>query len=363
MKVYEVVFDESQDKGVYAMSCVENPAMEDMWLTLSDHPKEVKLEEINQEKGIFLGAALIPNKKIYRNIDGEEFYITFSEDTIERTAHSFIKNGYVNNSSENHETKLEGMSVVESWIVEDPEKDKSAHYGKKYEKGTWVSMMKAENEEVRQKAKDGLLNGFSIDGLFSLKEIELNKSINKNELNMAETKKTILQELREAIGLSKTDIKMGQLKLKDGKTKIEFEGDKPELGMPVFLVLEDKEREAIPEGAHELESGEILNIDKNGLVAEAASLEEVVEEPKEEEMVAELMEVIKALDAKFSAQVEEIKKGFETKLQAEKAKNETLEAKLEKEPAAEKIVKTELSTEVPNTKEGRLWSAILKSKN
>jgi hypothetical protein len=364
MKIYEVVFDEEQDKGVYALSCVENPAMEDVWLTLADHPKEVKLSEIDAEKGIFLGAALIPNKKIYRNIDGEEFYIQFSEDTIERTAHAFIKNGFSNNSTENHETKLEGMSVVESWIVQDPIKDKSAAYGKTYEKGTWVSMMKADNEEVRQKAKDGLLNGFSIDGLFSLKELELKKSINKNELNMSEVKKTILQELREAIGLTKAEVKMGTLKLKDGKTKIEFDGDKPEIEMPVFLVLEDGEKTALPEGEHELEDGSKLFVDANGLVqAEPVAVEEpVVEEPKEE-MVAELMEIIKGLDAKFSTQVEEIKKGFEAKLEVAQAKNIELEAQLEKEPAADKIVKTELQRAEPKTAKERLLNVALTALN
>lgn len=357
MKIYEVVFDENQDKGVYALSCVENPAMEDIWITLAEHPKELQLSEVDAEKGIFLGAALIPNKKIYRNIDGEEFYITFSEDTIERTAHSFIKNGYVNNSSENHETKLEGMSVVESWIVQDPEKDKSAAYGKRYEKGTWVSMMKADNEEVKQKAKEGKLNGFSIDGLFSLKEIELKKSVNKNEFNMAEAKKTILQEIREAIGLSKTEIKMGQLKLKDGKTKIEFEGDKPELDMPVFLVLEDGEKTPIPKGEHELENGEILHIDENGLVMEAPKTEDV-KEPELEEALMEMAKEFGEFKASFSKQIEDLKKDFSLKLDAEKEKNKELEAKLEKEPAAPKIVKTELKIEEPKTAKERIFNTL-----
>jgi hypothetical protein len=224
--------------------------------------------------------------------------------------------------------------------------------------------MKADNEEVRQKAKDGLLNGFSIDGLFSLKELELKKSINKNELNMSEVKKTILQELREAIGLTKAEVKMGTLKLKDGKTKIEFDGDKPEIEMPVFLVLEDGEKTALPEGEHELEDGSKLFVDANGLVqAEPVAVEEpVVEEPKEE-MVAELMEIIKGLDAKFSAQVEEIKKGFEAKLELAETKNIELEAQLEKEPAADKIVKTELQRSEPKTKKERLLNIALTALN
>lgn len=365
MKVYDVIFDELNDKGVYALSCVENPAMEDMWLTLSDHPKNIQFSAVDEEKGILLGAALIPNKKIYRNIDGEEFYIRFSEDTIEKAAHAFIKNGYVNNSSENHELKLEGVSVVESWIVENPEKDKSAAYGKTYEKGTWVAMMKADNKEVLEKAKNGQLNGFSIDGLFSLKEIELKKSNNKNEFNMSDAKK-FFGELFKDLGLGKSEIKMGQLKLKDGKTKIEFEGDVPEVNKPVFLVLEDGEKERVPQGEHELENGGKLYVDQNGLVAEAPIEEEVKEEymTKEDskELVAEMAELLKGIETKFSSQLEEIKKGFTVELEAEKEKNKELEAKLEKEPAAQKIVKTELSIE-PKTIQDRLLLAIQKAKN
>lgn len=361
MKVYEVVFNEEQDKGVYALSCVDNPAMEDMWLTLADHPKTIQFSAVDEEKRLLLGAALIPNKKIYRNIEGEEFYITFSEQTIEQTAHAFVKNGYVNNSSENHDIKLEGVSVVQSWIVEDPTKDKSNVYGKTYEKGTWVAMMKVEDDATWEKAKNGTLNGFSIDGLFSLKEVTL-----KKDINMSEVKKTILQELREAIGISKTEVKMGHVKLSDKKTKIEFEGDKPEIGMPVFLVLEDGSKERVPKGQHELENGEILHVDDNGLVAEAhkeEAKEEVASEVKEEEMVAELSKLIKDLDAKFSKQFEEVKKGFETQLKSEQDKNKELEAKLEKEPAAEKLTKTELSKETPKTREERIFFAIQNAKN
>lgn len=360
MKVYDVIFDKDKDTGVYALSCVENPAMEDVWLTLADHPKDIQFSAINEEKRLLLGAALIPNKKIYRNIDGEEFYIRFSEQTIEKAAHEFIKNGYSNNSTENHDVKLEGMSVVQSWIVENPEKDKSANYGKTYEKGTWVTMMKVENDETWEKAKNGQLNGFSIDGLFSLKEVKLNKS------EMSD-KKSIVDAIKEGFAslLKKEEIKMGQLKLKDGKTKIGFEGDKPEMEMPVFLILEDGDKARMPEGEHELESGEILFIDKNGLVMEAPKSEEkeeVKEEVKEEEMVAELTKMFAEFKAEFSNQVKAIEDKFSLKLKEQEDLNKQLEAKLEKEPADEKIVKLE-STKEPKTPQDRLWMAIQNAKN
>lgn len=196
MKVYEAVFKEGETEGVYALSVVENPAMEDMWITLSEQPQKIELELADEKKRLLLGAALIPNKKIYRNIDGNEFYITFSEETIEKLAHNFFKEQNNNNSSLEHEVKLEGMSVVEGWIVEDTLKDKSANYGKQYPKGTFVTMMKVDNDEMWQKALNGEIKGFSIDALLGLQEINLNTNTNMNKEDLKSFGETLLSDIK-----------------------------------------------------------------------------------------------------------------------------------------------------------------------
>lgn len=195
MKVYEAVFEEGVTEGVYALSVVENPAMQDFWITLSEHPHKVEFAQVDEEKRLLLGAALIPNKKVYRNINGNEFYITFSEETIEKLAHSFFKKQHNNNSSLEHEIKLNGMSVVEAWTVQDPNNDKSNAYGKTYEKGTWVTMMKVDNDEVWQKVKNGEVKGFSIDGLLGLKETNLKTDIEMTE----EVQKSIVDNVIDGV--------------------------------------------------------------------------------------------------------------------------------------------------------------------
>lgn len=360
MKTYEVVFDENSDRGVYALSCVDNPAMEDVWVRLSkdekelkkELPEEMKLSAVDEERRILLGAALIPDKPIYRNIQGEEFWITFSKDTIEKAAHAFLRNGFQNNSSENHQIKLEGVSVVESWLVDNPETDKSKMYGKTYEKGTWVTMMKVHNEEAWEKAKNGELNGFSIDGQFSLKQVQLKKE------NMSEEVKSFADKVFELLGAKKSEVKMGRLKLKDGKGIVEFEGDAPEVGMPVFGLSEDKEeRFPLPEGEHELEDGNKLHVDKNGLVSEQPKKEpENVEEVKEvvAEMAKHFTEKLEAIELKMS----EAKKESDAEIAKKDEKIKELEAKLEKEPAERKIVKTELAIKEPKTAKERLFNAV-----
>lgn len=195
MKVYEAVFDEDRSEGVYALSVVENPAMEDMWIALKEHPQKIEFSTIDEDKRLLLGASLIPNKKIYRNMNGNEFYITFSEQTIEKLAHSFFKNQYNNNSSLEHDVKLNGMSVVEGWIVDDPDKDKSNAYGKRYEKGTWVTMMKVDNDEVWSQVKEGKIKGFSIDALLDLKPLELSTNLKTNIEMTEEIQKNIVTDV------------------------------------------------------------------------------------------------------------------------------------------------------------------------
>ena len=64
-------------------------------------------------------------------------------------------------------TKNDGLSLVESWIVEDPIKDKTAFYGLKYPVGTWVGSVKVNSEKVWQEfVKTGAVKGFSIEGYF-----------------------------------------------------------------------------------------------------------------------------------------------------------------------------------------------------
>jgi len=190
MKVYEAVYSDEEKQGVYGISLVENPAMQDEWIALSEQEQKIEFAAVDETQHLLLGAVLIPDKKIYRNIGGNEFYITFTEDTIGDLAHDFIKKGFQNNSSSEHETKLSDVSFVESWQVKDPNIDKSALYGKTYEKGTWVTMAKV-SPEIYQQATNGTFNGFSIDALLGLEEINFNSNINMTKQDFLDAFKTL----------------------------------------------------------------------------------------------------------------------------------------------------------------------------
>lgn len=167
MKIIELVLDENdQDTGVYAVSVVEDPAIEENFIKLSK--QKMELATVDGEKRILMGPALIPNKQIYRkNEKHGEFYIYFSEETIRKASEMFFKNGKQNNATYEHEKEIDGMTVVESWLIEDPSKDKSAIYGFDLPKGTWMISMKVNNDNVWNKVKEGEVKGFSIEGYFA----------------------------------------------------------------------------------------------------------------------------------------------------------------------------------------------------
>ena len=104
---------------MYIVSLVENPAMESMFITLKKQDNVIQLAEVDKKERTLLGIALIPDKPIYRNQDGQEFFITFPKETIKASAHDFLKKGFQLNSKLEHEAEIKGISFCESWIIKD----------------------------------------------------------------------------------------------------------------------------------------------------------------------------------------------------------------------------------------------------
>jgi hypothetical protein len=192
MKIIELIIDEKDEmSGIDAVSVVHSPAIEENFVALNKH--EVELKEIDKEKKILMGAALIPNKQIYRvNEKKEEYYIYFSSDTIRKASELFLMRSNQNNATYEHNKKLQGLSVVESWIIEDEQKDKSKLYGFDLPKGTWMISMKVNNEEVWNDVKEGKVKGFSIEGYFA----------DKYEMSAKQEKRLqIIKELKKLLKL------------------------------------------------------------------------------------------------------------------------------------------------------------------
>jgi hypothetical protein len=184
MRIVELILDEDQEaSGIEAISIVENPAIEEDFIALKSD--EIKLAEISKEKKILMGALLIPNKPIYRKNGEDEYYIYFSKDTVVKASQMYLTKGNQNNSTLEHQHELSGLSLVESWLVEDEVHDKSRKYGMNVPIGTWMGAVKVNNDEIwNEYVKTGKVKGFSIEGYFADKmEKPKDKVLDMSEQN------------------------------------------------------------------------------------------------------------------------------------------------------------------------------------
>lgn len=182
MRIVELILDEDQDNFVEAISVVENPAIESDFVALKEDQKKYEFAEIDKEQKILVGPILIPNKPIYRKNKDEEYYIYFSRDTVKRASQLYLKQGNQSNSTLEHKDKIEGLTLVESWLVEDKQNDKSNMFGMDLPLGTWVGSIKVDNEDIwNNQVKNGKIKGFSIEGYFADKA-ELSKFNNDEEV-------------------------------------------------------------------------------------------------------------------------------------------------------------------------------------
>jgi hypothetical protein len=217
-KTYKMFIDEEdQESGVFAISLVENPAIESNWVYLSKHYK-IELAAANADKQLLIGPVLIPNKEIPR-IDqetGEEYNIVFDEAVIEKAAQLFLQRQYNNSSTLEHNAPLSDISFVESWIVADPNADKTNAYGLSYPKGTWVVMAKVNNMDIWDNfVKTGKVAGFSLEGLFGHNLVEASSQahlVALSELNDILDNEYAEEMLAIIKGIIKKDARM-----KDGK--------------------------------------------------------------------------------------------------------------------------------------------------
>jgi len=200
MRIVELILDEDQEIGIEAISVVESPAIEEDFIALKS--QEFKLAEVDKEKRILMGPLLIPNKPIYRRNGEDEYYIYFSRDTVLKASQLYLMQGKQNNSTLEHEYEIHGLSLVESWIVEDEVHDKSVKYGMKLPLGTWVGSVKVNNEKIwNDFVKTGAVKGFSIEGYFADKmERPKDKTI-KDELSQIEEQEAefLLSEIKSIL--------------------------------------------------------------------------------------------------------------------------------------------------------------------
>tara|TARA_R110000851_G_scaffold274870_2_gene427435 strand:+ start:574 stop:1587 length:1014 start_codon:yes stop_codon:yes gene_type:complete len=295
MKTYEALYN-SEVKGVYAISLVSDPAMEENFLAFSKQEKDIKFTTVDSEKRILLGLVLEPNKLVprYDPVTKEMYNVYFSAETIKEVAYNFQKNGYQSNSTIEHSgNKLEGVSFVETWTVENPKMDKSVNFGFEYPKGTWVAMMRVDSDDVWENyVKTGLVKGFSIDAGVNFKEVNFNNQLNnKLEMNTQDEQESGKSIAKKLLSFFKSEVETSE----EVKEEVVSES------------VEAKETETVEtETEIEIESTEKVELSKEKEVFEKQINLEFndVYLKKLVEKVSELLEPVLAKNVELSKQVD-----------------------------------------------------------
>ena len=149
----------------------------------------------DEDKQVLIGAAMVPNKMIHRyDTLGNLYYVFFSKQTIKKMADKFLRQKRTDETSIEHngiKLGVDKVYITESWVSEDPIKDKSASYGFNLPAGTWYVSMKVEDPKIWKLIKSKMLTGFSVEGLFA------EKSIFSKDTEIINTIKDILKSIKD----------------------------------------------------------------------------------------------------------------------------------------------------------------------
>lgn len=191
MELYELIIEDENTDEVFALSLVENPAIEADWIFFNNQKQEVKFATVDEEKKTIVAPVLIPDKRIYR-IDektGKEYEVFLSADTIEKLAQQYLKKGYQHKATFEHSENIDGdVTVVESWVSKSSTKDKSANYfNRAFPAGTWFVTMKVNDDKLWEDyVKTGIVKAISIEGLFGhqlVKASEIENVLLEKDIN------------------------------------------------------------------------------------------------------------------------------------------------------------------------------------
>lgn len=159
---------------VFAISLVEEPAIESDWIALAKEKRQIMLKD--EKKRMLYGCVLRADFPIYRyNPTYGEYFLQFSKDAIEKIQKKYMQDGLLQSFTIDHEEDASGLYVTESWIKESEEFDKSRALGigDDCAVGSWFAGVYVDSNDIWKKIEAGGWNGFSIEGMIAIAEEEI----------------------------------------------------------------------------------------------------------------------------------------------------------------------------------------------
>lgn len=313
LPVYDVIMMDD-DIGLTAVSFVDDPAIQTDFIYFKNSKNQTAFYLSNDEKQEVVSPILIPNQLIYRNQGGKQFYMRWTEETIERAAIMFLLNQHNNNVTIMHPTfynknlkyedcLVEDVFMKKMWIVEDAKTDLiNTKYGfNDLPKGTLCVHYKIHNKELWQRIKLGELKGLSIEAFMSIMPttIAMNKNINKTKTNKIMNKKIsvlnklvmflneITDEAEDLATIAEDDV------TDSGEVTLSYQlEDEKVVTVDAEGIVRDENLEPLAEGRYLLFDGNYLVVDADSKFVETQPADETeVSETPEEAPIAQEDEV------------------------------------------------------------------------
>ena len=238
IKKYKVGINSETD----AISMVTEPAIESDFVFLSKDKAIVKEAFSNDEKHMVYGAVLRPDFPIYRNDGENEYYLEFTSESIERMARDYMMNYRQGNVTIQHEEYANEVFMVESWIKQDMDKDKSVSVGldKSLPIGTWFCGFYVNNNDVWERIKSGELKGFSVEAMIDLEDFaKVKKEDELFEMNESFWSK-LKSIVNEALGKKEEKMEVNEPQVNEPQPTVqEPKVDEPQHTEPQQTVVEE----------------------------------------------------------------------------------------------------------------------------
>jgi len=188
-----VVEDEDKD-FLSAMGFVSHPAIEVPMVYFNKEKQNYVFgKTVDEEQGIIVSPALIPEKRIYRYdaTTNEEYYVYFTEETVRKLSQNFLISGNHINATEEHMNPIKGVHLIYSWIVENQDDQLMTKYGfKNIPNGTWAVSYKITNDDIKKKIKSGEITGVSIEAWLS-QRLDEHMKIDADKIKVEKIKKLL----------------------------------------------------------------------------------------------------------------------------------------------------------------------------
>lgn len=165
LPIYYCEINDYED-GIGCLSLVEHPATDSQFMCFS---KQMNFSIDNEEKRIISGVIMEPDKPIYRNDGGREYYVIFTKDTIRLMVEKFFIDGVNNRIDLEHNNEvIDGVHLIEMFI-KDSERGIDPSYLSCAD-GSLIGSYKVVDDALWKAIKQGTFNGFSLAGQFTLKK-------------------------------------------------------------------------------------------------------------------------------------------------------------------------------------------------